>query len=430
MFVCKECGYKSVQKFGQCPYCGKWNTITEEKTTPAADYKKAERISQVGRKPERRIPSGIEGIDSVLGGGIVAGSVILVAGAPGIGKSTLLLQAASNLKNVLYVTGEESPGQIRLRSERINASGSARLLANQDLTAVESEIERLSPEVVIVDSIQSVRSRSGQGFAASVVEIKETAARIVEIAKSSGVSFILSGHITKEGILQGPKVIEHMVDVVMYLEESPDHAHRILYSTKNRFGSTREFALFHMTDSGMEAVADVSQYFLSGRRDIPGSVAAAVCRGSSVFLAEVQALINITPFQYPRRQVTGLDLNRVYLIIAILERFTGVKLSSSDIYMNVAGGIKINEPAADLACAAAIASAYGKRKVGGNTAFAGEIGLGGEIRNVSRIDERISKAESLGFGRIVVPEGRASGKKIEVIKAKNIREALNAALVK
>ncbi|PIU18380.1 MAG: DNA repair protein RadA [Elusimicrobia bacterium CG08_land_8_20_14_0_20_44_26] len=438
MFVCKECGYKSIQKFGQCPYCAGWNTSVEEKSEALANSRKAERISDIKCGSGKRITSGIANVDAVLGGGIVEGSIVLIAGAPGIGKSTLLLQAASGMEKVLYVSGEESPGQICMRSERIKSdsedacafAGRVQLLAAQNFDEVACEIERLKPDVVIIDSIQSIRSRPGQGLAASVGEMKEVAVRIVEIAKNSNISFILSGHITKEGILQGPKVIEHMVDVVMYMEESSDHAHRILYSTKNRFGNTREFALFCMTVGGLEVVPDASKYFLSGRCDIPGSVVVSACGGSTVFLAEVQALINTTSFQYPRRQVTGLELNRVYLVIAILERFTDIKLSSCDVYMNVAGGIKINEPAADLATAAAIASASTKRKVGKDTAFAGEIGLGGEIRNVSRLGERIDKAASFGFGKIIVPaSGAARKNKIKVIEVKNIREALSAALV-
>jgi len=426
MFICKNCGYKSVQKLGQCPYCSNWGSFSEEEKNSSSgkDFRHAVRISKLSVGDSKRISSGSAEIDAVLGGGIVQGSVILLAGPPGIGKSTVMLQVASKVQGVLYVTGEESLSQVCLRSKRIQKGQNVQLLATQDFEEVVSEIARLKPPVVIIDSIQSLRSAGGAGFAASPSMMKEVTSGIVDIAKTRNVSFILSGHITKEGILQGPKILEHMVDVVLYLDESPVHGYRILRSTKNRFGNTQEFSVFHMGGTGIEPVADASKFFLSGKRESPGSVAVCACQGSSPFAAEIQALINPTAFQYPRRQVTGLDLNRAHLIIAILERFLSLRLSACDIYLNAAGGMKINEPGADLAIAVSIISAFRKFAVPQDFIFSGEIGLTGEIRNISRIEDRVSKAVNLGFKKMVLPP--AGGKfpgKMKLFEVKNIKEA-------
>lgn len=380
------------------------------------------KISEVASSKEERISSGIKEIDRVLGGGIVKGSVLLLAGAPGIGKSTLLLQTAAAVKKVLYITGEESLAQIKIRSERIAKGGDVKLLATRDIGEAMHEASRLKPDVVILDSVQAFKNSTSA--AASPSAIKEVTSLIVEYAKTTNTAFILSGHITKEGILQGPKIIEHMVDGVFYLEESPVHGYRLLYSTKNRFGNTNELAVFHMTGRGLETVEDPSAFFLSGRCNAPGSVAVCSYQGSSPFIAEIQALINISSFQYPRRQVTGLELNRAYLIIAILERYLGLKLSTCDVFLNVAGGIRISEPGSDLAAAAAIVSSYRKKIMPKDLVFTGEIGLGGEVRGVSRLEERIKKAENLGFKTMAVPSGGAvyRGKKIKVIEVGHIRQ--------
>ncbi|MFH1352892.1 MAG: DNA repair protein RadA [bacterium] len=425
MFVCKNCGYKSAQTLGQCPYCSKWGTFTEEKSISSGKvFRKAVRISELSAGDFKRISAGSAEVDAVLGGGIVQGSVILLAGPPGIGKSTVMLQIASSVSGVLYVTGEESLLQVCLRSKRIRKGQNIQLLATQDFEEVTSEIKRLRPAVVMIDSIQSLKTAEISGFAAAPSMMKEVTAGIVGIAKTQNVSFILSGHITKEGILQGPKILEHMVDVVLYLDESPVHGYRILHSTKNRFGNTQEFSVFHMCGTGIEPVADASKFFLAGKRDAPGSVAVCACQGSSPFAAEIQALINPTAFQYPRRQVTGLDLNRVYLIIAILERFLSLRLSSSDIYLNAAGGMKINEPAADLAIAVSIISAFRKFVVPQDFIFSGEIGLTGEIRNISRMEDRVRKAGNLGFKKMVLPPvGKNISGKMKLFEVKNIKEA-------
>ncbi|MDO9513813.1 MAG: DNA repair protein RadA [Elusimicrobiota bacterium] len=428
MFVCKECGFQSPGRQGKCPYCGEWDTFSEiaddavKDSGKRSDYRPSMKISEVASSKEERISSGIKEIDRVLGGGIVKGSVLLLAGAPGIGKSTLLLQTAAAVKKVLYITGEESLAQIKIRSERIAKGGDVKLLATRDIGEAMHEASRLKPDVVILDSVQAFKNSTSA--AASPSAIKEVTSLIVEYAKTTNTAFILSGHITKEGILQGPKIIEHMVDGVFYLEESPVHGYRLLYSTKNRFGNTNELAVFHMTGRGLETVEDPSAFFLSGRCNAPGSVAVCSYQGSSPFIAEIQALINISSFQYPRRQVTGLELNRAYLIIAILERYLGLKLSTCDVFLNVAGGIRISEPGSDLAAAAAIVSSYRKKIMPKDLVFTGEIGLGGEVRGVSRLEERIKKAENLGFKTMAVPSGGAvyRGKKIKVIEVGHIRQ--------
>jgi len=426
MFVCKECGYKSATKLGQCPYCGKWSSFLEEKeVSPGKVFKKAVQVSKVSVTGSKRISTGSAEVDAVLGGGIVQGSVILLAGPPGIGKSTLMLQIASSVKGVLYVTGEESLSQVCLRSKRIKEGQNIYLLATQEFDEVAAEIRRLKPSVVVIDSIQSLRSAAGTGFAASPTMMKEATSGIVRLAKTQNVSFILSGHITKEGILQGPKILEHMVDAVLYLDESPVHGYRILHSTKNRFGNTQEFSIFHMSGKGLEPVDDPSKFFLAGKQETPGSVAVCAYRGSSPFAAEIQALMNPTSFQYPRRQVTGLDLNRAYLVIAILERYLSLRLSTCDIYLNAAGGIKINEPPADLAIAVSIVSAFRKFVVPQDFIFSGEVGLTGEIRSVSRLEDRVRKAENLGFKKMVMPSaGKSISSKMKLFEVKNIKEAV------
>lgn len=426
MFVCKDCGYKSGQKLGQCPYCSKWGSFLVEKDVSSRKvFKKAVQISKVSVTGSKRISTGSAEIDAVLGGGIVPGSVILLAGPPGIGKSTLMLQIASSVKGILYVTGEESLSQVCLRSKRIREGEGIYLLATQEFDEVAAEISRLKPPVVVIDSIQSLRTATGTGFAASPTMMKEATSGIVSIAKTQNVSFILSGHITKEGILQGPKIIEHMVDAVLYLDESPVHGYRILHSTKNRFGNTQEFSIFHMSGKGLEPVEDPSKFFLAGKQETPGSVAVCAYQGSSPFAAEIQALINPTSFQYPRRQVTGLDLNRVYLVIAILERYLSLKLSTCDIYLNAAGGMKINEPSADLAIAVSIVSAFRKFVVPQDFIFSGEVGLSGEIRNVSRMEDRVRKAKNLGFKKMVMPSaGKSISSKMKLFEVKNIKEAV------
>ncbi|MEA2081528.1 MAG: DNA repair protein RadA [Elusimicrobiota bacterium] len=428
MFVCKECGFKSLQSQGKCPYCGGWNTFskidaaTRGGSKKSGDYRHSIKISEVNAVKEERISSGVKEIDRVLGGGIVKSSVLLLAGAPGIGKSTLLLQIASSVKKVLYITGEESAAQIKIRSGRLDKGGDIKLLSTRDIGEAMHEISRVRPDLVMLDSVQAFKNATAAPAAPSA--IREITSAIVEYAKTTNISFILSGHITKEGILQGPKIIEHMVDGVFYLEESPVHGYRLLYSTKNRFGSTNELSVFHMTGRGLEIVDDPSVFFLSGRRNAPGSAAVCSYQGSAPFIAEIQALINITSFQYPRRQVTGLDINRMYLIIAILERYMGLKLSSCDVFLNAAGGIRISEPGSDLAAAAAVISSYRKKPMPLDIVFTGEIGLGGEVRGVSRLEERIKKAENLGFKTMVVPSAglKYRGKKIKVIEVGHIKQ--------
>jgi len=428
MFVCNKCGFKALNRQGKCPYCGEWNTFEEtaeaapQGSKTSGKYRRSVEISKITAMKEERISSGINELDRVLGGGIVKSSVLLLAGAPGIGKSTLLLQIAASVKKVLYITGEESAAQIKIRAERIAKGSDVKILATRDIGEAMHEAVRVKPDLVILDSVQAFKT--GTASAAAPSAIKEITSAIVEYAKTTNTAFILSGHITKEGILQGPKIIEHMVDGVFYAEESPVHGYRLLHSTKNRFGNTNELAVFHMTGRGLEIVEDPSAFFLSGRCNAPGSAAVCSYQGSSPFIAEIQALINITSFQYPRRQVTGLALNRAYLIIAILERYVGLKLSSCDVFLNVAGGIRINEPGSDLAAAAAVISSYRKKPMPTDMVFTGEIGLGGEVRGVSRLEERIKKAEGLGFKTIAVPRAgvKYRAKKIKVIEVGHVKQ--------
>ncbi|MCD6413795.1 MAG: DNA repair protein RadA [Elusimicrobia bacterium] len=428
MFVCKECGYKSQQRLGQCPYCGKWGTFIEEKiSSRAAESRESVKISSL--KPEEffRIHSRIAEFDQLLGGGIVKGSVILIAGNPGIGKSTLLLQLVPEREKVLYVTGEESPSQVAQRARRIKAGEHFYLLSSRKLENAENEIERISPSIVIIDSVQSVVADASGGFSVSPAALRAVTSRITELAKTKNISFILSGHVTKEGVLQGPKIIEHIVDVVLYFEESPSKKHRILYSTKNRFGNTQEFVLFTISAAGLNVVDDPSKFFLSSFANVPGSVAVSAFQGSSPFIGEIQSLINRTSFQFPRRQVIGLDLNRVYLASAIIERIFGFKLYLFDIYLNVAGGIRITEPAADLAIAFSILSSYKKAPIDRRCAFAAEIGLGGELRGVSDLAGRVRKAEKLGFEKFfTATAGEKVKSKMKIFYCRNLKDCFDA----
>ncbi len=432
VYVCTECDYQSASWLGRCPSCGGWNTFEEErfeapKTTPDAKnggwfYKresgKAEPFSEADDAPVSRMSTGISELDRVLGGGLVDGSVVLLAGEPGIGKSTILLQLCSSLdadKRVLYVSGEESRGQLKMRADRLSVS-SDRLfvLTDTDIETIINEKERVAPDVIIIDSIQTVTSASSPNIAGSISQVKECAAHLIACAKDSGTAVIIVGHVNKEGSIAGPKVLEHMVDAVLYFEGERSQSHRVIRAAKNRFGSTNEIGVFEMKENGLAEVENPSAMLLSGRpTDVSGSCAVCVMEGSRPIIAEVQALAVPTSLGNPRRTSDGIEYNRLYLLLAVLEKRLGLKFSACDVYMNVVGGLNLDENAIDAAvCAALISSIRDVPLPTGLIAF-GEIGLSGEIRAVASVERRVSEAQRLGFDKIAVPKQSLKREKIK-----------------
>lgn len=410
-FVCQECGFQSEQWLGRCPECSSFNSLVEElvegvsgeRKLTFAQHQCAEPISAIAAKGFKRQPSGIEEVDRVLGGGIVKGSTVLVGGEPGIGKSTLMLQLLNSFVSVgrgriaLYVAAEESVEQIAMRASRLNAvSPSIMVLADTDVTFVCEEIERLTPSIVVIDSIQAMLHPDLVSGAGSISQIRGCASELVRIAKATGASIFMVGHVTKEGVIAGPKVLEHMVDTVLYMEGDQHYVLRILRVTKNRFGPVGEVGLFRMTESGLEPVANPSEYLLSGI-EVSGSIAAAVIEGKRPIVLEVQALVSPTYFGTPRRLVTGMDYNRACMLIAALEKRVGVRLGDQDVYINVAGGIRVSEPALDLPAALAVASSRYDVVIPKGVAAFGEIGLGGEVRPVPLPEKRLLELARLGF---------------------------------
>jgi DNA repair protein RadA/Sms len=441
-YVCQSCGQDYPRWFGQCQSCGEWNTLVEEIRNPKSEIlnKFKSQISniqspisivEVKYDAEERNATGIAEVDRVLGGGVVAGSVVLVAGEPGIGKSTMMLQAAEALsKNelVLYVSGEESPKQIRLRAERLGTiSKNLMLFPETNLFAIEKAIGEIKPQFVVVDSIQAVYREDIPSAPGSVSQVRECAGYLVRIAKSTGIPIFIVGHVTKEGNIAGPRVLEHVVDTVLYFEGERHKQYRILRVTKNRFGSTNEVGIFEMKDKGLVEVANPSEVFLSERpKDSSGSVVTAAIEGTRPLLVEIQALVTPTKMAYPVRKVTGVDYNRVSIIIAVLERQLGLKLSNADVYVNAAGGVRITEPAMDLPIALAIASCYKNKPIDSEMVAVGEIGLAGEVRSVNQIEQRAKEAEKLGFKNIIIP--RANQKenkksKINLLAVSSTKEA-------
>ncbi|MCX5725994.1 MAG: DNA repair protein RadA [Candidatus Saganbacteria bacterium] len=437
-FLCQNCGYDSPRWLGRCPECGEWNAIVEEKVAPEVKTKislpstpteKPRPITELDFKVEERFPTKIAELDRVLGGGIVSGSVVLVGGEPGIGKSTLMLQSAyalsSNGSSVLYVTGEESSKQLRLRAERLGAlSPKLSVLPETNLFAIEKSIEEMKPKFVIIDSIQTIYREDIPSAPGSVSQVRECASYLTRIAKTSGIPLFLIGHVTKEGSIAGPRVLEHVVDTVLYFEGERYKQYRILRATKNRFGSTNEVGIFEMKEAGLKEVLNPSEVFLSERPEkTPGSVVTATIEGTRPLLVEIQALVSPSSMVQPRRTVTGIDYNRASIIIAVLERRLGLKLGSQDIYINVAGGVRVNEPAMDLPVAAAIASCFRDKAVNQGLVVVGEIGLGGEVRAVNHIEMRVKEAEKLGFKEIVIPRGNQEEvKNIKGIKVLPVSE--------
>ncbi|MBR3042705.1 MAG: DNA repair protein RadA [Eubacterium sp.] len=450
VFFCKECGYESSRWLGQCPGCRAWNSFVEEKVTvkpksagktiPVSQRPKATSIKNVSSSEESRILTRIGELDRVLGGGIVKGSLVLVGGDPGIGKSTLLLEMCKNLvetdTRVLYVSGEESVSQIKSRAVRLGITAGTvmeeklMLLSDNDIDNIEEQIDELKAEVVIIDSIQTIMSSDIDNAPGTVTQVREVTARLLQIAKQKDAAVFIVGHVTKEGTVAGPRTLEHMVDSVLYFEGDESGGFRLLRANKNRFGSTNEIGVFNMVDSGLEEVTNPSEFFLSGRPvDASGSVVVCTVEGTRALLVELQALCTDSSFNMPRRTSVGIDYNRVNMLIAVLEKRGGISLSGCDCYVNIAGGMKLSDPSADLGVLMAIASSFRDRPVDAHTVIIGEIGLAGEIRGVRNITQRIKEATKLGYKKLIVPRSNQS-KELDKMDAdiryvSNIREALD-----
>lgn len=408
MYICQQCGFKSSQYLGKCPQCDSWNSLVEtvEETVgnrQQATVKRAEVISlkDVEKEKFQRKTTKIEEFDRVLGGGLVAGSLILVSGDPGIGKSTLLTQLAVNLENTLYVAGEESARQIKIRAERIDPGADFKVLNETDIDVILQSIDNLQPALVIIDSIQTVESEQLSGIAGSVGQVRECAHRLQRLAKLTHIPIVLVGHVTKEGTVAGPKTLEHMVDVVLSLEGDVTNQFRILRGTKNRFGATDEVGVFEMEDKGMVEVKNPSKLFLDQRIIAPGSAVVPVLTGSRPILVEIQALVTKTTLPIPRRTGSGIDNNRLQLLVAVLQKRLGLTLFDQDIFVNVTGGLRVIEPAADLGICLAIVSSFKNQPLDPKSVFIGEVGLLGELRAVRSLDKRVSEAKKLGFTNIV-----------------------------
>ena len=421
IFFCQSCGYESSKWMGQCPGCREWNTFVEEavdkksagtlaKQKGSAIEAKVLPLSEIELTSEKRVSTGMKELDRVLGGGIVKGSMVLVGGDPGIGKSTLLLQVCKNLSDekikVLYISGEESLQQIKIRAERIGTFGdSLKLLCETNLDTIQAVIDREKPQIVVIDSIQTMFNEAVSSAPGSVSQVRESTGVLMQIAKGKGISIFIVGHVTKEGVVAGPRVLEHMVDTVLYFEGDRHAAYRILRGVKNRFGSTNEIGVFEMRQSGLNEVENPSEYMLSGKPvGASGSVVACSMEGTRPILVEVQALVCHSNFGIPRRTAAGTDFNRVNLLMAVLEKRLGLKLADCDAYVNIAGGIKMNEPAMDLGIVLALISSYKDKPVDEKTICFGEVGLSGEVRAVNMAEQRVQEAKKLGFEVCILPE--------------------------
>ena len=448
VFFCQNCGYESAKWMGQCPGCREWNTFVEEQVvtgqgkssrmktvTGFSEKNKPAKLSEVSIEKEDRISTGIGELDRVLGGGIVAGSLTLVGGDPGIGKSTLLLQVCRNLagdgREVLYVSGAESFKQIKLRANRSGTfSAHLKLLCETDLESIEETIRRSKPEVVIIDSIQTMFHGEISAAPGSISQVREATGLFLQLAKGLGVSIFIVGHVTKEGTVAGPRVLEHMVDTVLYFEGDRHASYRLLRGVKNRFGSTNEIGVFEMEAEGLREVLNPSEFMLNGRpENASGSVVACSMEGTRPILVEIQALVCHSNFGIPRRQTTGTDFNRVNLLMAVLEKRLGLQMGNCDAYVNIAGGIKIQEPAIDLGIAMAIVSSFKNRAVSSDMIVMGEVGLSGEVRAVSMIPVRVQEAKKLGFATCVIPSVCMDSVKeisgIKIIGVSHVGEAMD-----
>ncbi len=451
-FVCQNCGYQTPRWWGRCPECGQWNTLVEERTAaPSRSQSSPVRrwvpqdsppvaITAVEVAPEPRFPSGSAELDRVLGGGVVPASLVLIGGDPGIGKSTLLLQvshAVSREAPVLYISGEESVRQVRMRAERLGAlSPDLLLMAQTDLEAIATHVSNRAPRLAVVDSIQTMFTSEIDSAPGSVSQVRECAAQLLRVAKGTGTAVFLVGHVTKGGEIAGPRVLEHIVDAVLYLEGDRHHSYRLLRAVKNRFGSASEVGVLEMGERGLVDVCNPSELFLAERpAHSPGSAVAACVEGARPVLVEIQALVGPSPFAAPRRLVTGMDPGRVVLMGAVLEKRLGMRLGDQDVYAKVAGGARVEEPAVDLAVAVALASSYREIPCAADTVLAGEVGLAGEVRAVPRLPERLREAERMGFSHFLMPASNLkmldksgwSGK-IRVTGVTSVAEALEAVL--
>ena len=444
VFFCQECGYESSKWMGQCPGCKAWNTFVEEKVVTGA-RKTAGKAAVLNSAPasilevttgeETRIGTGMSEFDRVLGGGIVKGSLLLLGGDPGIGKSTILLQVCRNLTEaghkVLYVSGEESMQQIKMRAERLGTfQHDMYLHCETDLDVIESAIDKVQPEVMVIDSVQTMMLEEVNSAAGSVSQVREVTNRLLQIAKGRNIAIFIVGHVTKEGTVAGPRTLEHMVDTVLYFEGERSSAYRILRGVKNRFGATNEIAVFEMKNRGLTEVKNPSEVMLEGRpTDASGSVVVCSMEGTRPLLIEIQALVAQTNFQMPRRTTVGIDFNRVNLLMAVLEKRAGIHLGSCDAYVNLTGGIRLSEPAADLGIVLALVSSYRNRPVDEHTIIFGEVGLSGEVRGVNMAGQRVKEAAKLGFTTCILPVTNASNIEpvsgMRLLGVKNVKEAID-----
>ena len=439
VFVCSNCGYESAKWLGKCPACNEWNSFYEEKftkTNKVSENKKivkATKLNEVEKKMTTRFSTGIKELDRVLGGGMVEGSLILLGGEPGIGKSTLILQICNSINlsgNILYISGEESAEQVKLRADRLNIKNDNLLFLSQtDIDLIKNEVEEVNPKLVIIDSIQTIYSDDISSAPGSVSQVREITSQIMRLCKQSGITTIIIGHVTKDGNIAGPRVLEHMVDTVLYLEGERYFSYRILRSVKNRFGSTNEIGMFQMHDSGMLEIENPSQILISERDGNPsGSIIVASAEGTRCILVELQALVTPSVFGLPRRTANGIDYNRLTLLIAVLEKKAGLMLGNQDVYLNIVGGIRINQPATDLGIVLSVASSFKNISISPQLVAIGEVGLTGEVRAVNLIEKRIKEAEKLGFKTCIIPENNKKllkeKFKLDIIGFRNIVEAM------
>lgn len=448
VYVCSECGYKSPKWVGKCPSCSMWNTLEEEVSLPTQgnarrsvveSAESAQRFSELEIPTYMRFKTGQGELDRVLGGGLVSGSVVLISGEPGIGKSTLLMQISDSLggttvegrnRRVLYVSGEESGGQLKMRADRLGVKGdNLFVLTETNIARVIEETNKTKPDILIVDSIQTMYDSNISSAPSSITQVRECALALISKAKSENISIILVGHINKDGNIAGPKVLEHMVDAVIYFEGERRQQYRIIRAIKNRYGSTNEIGVFEMTDHGLSEIPNPSEMLLAGRpKNVPGNCAVCTIEGTRPIIAEIQALVTPTVFPAPRRTSNGIDYNRLCLILAVLEKRLGLRFSQNDVYLNVIGGLNIDEPAADVAIALALISSLTNRTIPDDLIAIGELGLAGECRTVSELEYRVKEAARLGFTKVIVPAGNSVQSKtdgVSIISINGIYETLH-----